>query len=176
MRRRRQSRLHGKVQPVIRLPYRPQETDWTCGPACLRMLLAARGIRVSERRLAAACNTTAAKGTSPRDLARAARAWGCVLRLSARLRIADLRRLLARGVPVVVNYREPSEEVGHYAVAVALGPRTITLQDPCNGRHFRLPIAAFRRRWYGHENRSTNGGRGLFQGVGTGVEYSRLSA
>jgi len=42
----------------LKVPYFKQEKWYTCGPACLRMLLACFDVTTSEGELVAACGTT----------------------------------------------------------------------------------------------------------------------
>ena len=34
---------------MVQIPYYEQETNYTCGPACMRMVLASLGIKKSEK-------------------------------------------------------------------------------------------------------------------------------
>jgi len=43
---------------VSEVPYYKQEEGYTCGPACLRMLLKYNGTSTSEADVAKACETT----------------------------------------------------------------------------------------------------------------------
>jgi len=49
---------------VLEVPYYKQEKWYTCGPACLRMLLKYIGTSASEEGAAKACGTTEL-GTTP---------------------------------------------------------------------------------------------------------------
>ena len=42
----------------LKPPFHKQETRFSCVPACLRMVLLALGVDVSERQLRASCDTT----------------------------------------------------------------------------------------------------------------------
>lgn len=137
-----------------------QRADHTCGPAALRMLLAFHGIRRSERELERALGTTEATGTTRRALIRCMRDAGFRVRAGVMI-MDDLETALASGHPVLVNYVEPSEEVGHFAVVTACDASTVTLADPWNGERFSLSRRAFSSRWYGHRTRDPRRGWGM---------------
>lgn len=160
---------------VVAVPFRWQQRDYTCGPASLAMCFAQQGTYFPERALVRACATTAAHGTSHRAMIDAARRAGfhCYVRVHACVR--ELAPLLRRKLPVIVNYIEPSEETGHYAIITGMTWRTVSLHDPWNGRDFRMSLREFRRRWIDGERRAPHWfmtvSRAHLAGVGPGREY-----
>ncbi len=133
-----------------------QKTDYDCGPTALRMVLASFGIRADLKKLQRQLRTTASDGTTRRNLARVARAYGLAVRAHNGATLGEVGRLLRRGERVVVEYILPVFEGGHYAVVSGLDRRSIYLHDPDRGRYFRLPRRDFLRRWYGrHKHNHT---------------------
>ena len=59
-----------------RPPFFLQETEDSCVPACLRMLLAYHEIQKSEEELIRACRCMPREGADPSDLVSAARGFG----------------------------------------------------------------------------------------------------
>src|SRR5262245_11487012 len=86
-----------------RPPFYKQEKDNSCLPACLRMVLAASGVLVSERRLRELCDWTPQRSVSSSAVVAAARALGFVhSREDYGLRLHDLRDALRSGLfPIV---------------------------------------------------------------------------
>lgn len=164
---------------VALVPFRWQQRDYTCGPASLAMCFAHQGAYVPERTLIRAAATTAADGTSHRGMIAAARRAGfhCYVRVHACVR--ELAPLLRRRLPVIVNYIEPSEETGHYAIVTGMSWRTVSLHDPWNGRDFRLPLRDFRRRWIDGEHRAPHWfmavAREDLAGIGPGREFHPIT-
>lgn len=142
----------------LALPWRKQETLFTCGPACVRMLLAGIEKDVAEETLAQRLRTTARTGTRRSAFAPVLRAEGFRCAMNAHARIADLRDAIASGHYCLINWREPTEETGHYAIVTAVNGTHATLQDPWNGADFRLPIHELRDRWLGYKTRADNRG------------------
>lgn len=124
------------------------------------MLLAFHGIRRSERELERVLGTTEATGTTRRALIRCARGAGLRVRAGG-MTMDDLSDEIVGGHPVLVNYVEPSEEVGHFAIVTRCTSTRVTLADPWNGEAFSLSRKEFARRWYGHRTRDARRGWGM---------------
>ena len=65
---------------------------------------------------------------------------------------------MREGIPVIVNFVEPSEEVGHFGVAIGEERGRVILHDPWNGEGFSLPLEEFERRWLGYKTRDPRRG------------------
>lgn len=122
-------------------------TDYTCGPACLRMVLAFSKMKVSETSLAKEMGLRKGDWTSNRVLLRTARMHG--LRASVRhgRDLMDIHNELSKGRAVIVNYIEPGHEEGHFAVVVEVTSTDVVMNDPWHGKDFSLPRGEFLRRW-----------------------------
>lgn len=132
-----------------RIPHYHQKTDYSCGAASLRMVFAHFGMRTSEKRLAEILGTNPRTGTSRKAMLRHAKARG--LRVEARhhLTLAEVASDIAAKRPVIVLYREPEDDVAHYAVCVGVTKDRVHLHDPWHGPAFTIPRREFLRRWYG---------------------------
>lgn len=137
----------------LRVPYVAQRFDFTCGPAAVRMVLGYFGITVGPLRAWWYTRVRRTTGTSRRNLMRAFRAAGLHVHAHHSSSVAELRSFVERGVPVVVNYREPDNDEGHYAVVIGVSKKHILLRDPYHGPRFALEIPIFRRRWLGSRPR-----------------------
>jgi predicted double-glycine peptidase len=60
----------------------------------------------------------------------------------------EIFSFLERKLPVIVDFKEPSSDEGHFAVVCGVGNTHITLQDPWNGKEYRLPQKEFIARWH----------------------------
>lgn len=132
-----------------RIPHYHQATDYSCGAASLRMVLAHFGIRTSEKRLAAALGTNTRTGTSRKAIIDHAKTRGLEVTARHHLTLADVAADVAAKRPVIVLYREPEEDVAHYAVCVGVTKTHVRLHDPWHGPAFALTRRDFLRRWYG---------------------------
>src|SRR5262249_61312357 len=77
-------------------PFYPQETDFSCAVACLRMVLAHVGVLKSEAELRELCDCTIF-GTSALQLLLAARKLGFTSSSKHTLTLADLTELTDHG-------------------------------------------------------------------------------
>ena len=167
---------------LLPVPDLMQRKEFTCGPSALRAVLALYGRHVSEAHLARAARTSAATGTEPEDLARAAGLFGLQARVRSGMTLLDLKHSVLLGVAVIVNYqawREPeactpwqrSWGSGHYAVVVGVDRSYVYLQDPwILGRPDRIRRDEFLTRWHGGEDRE--GRRFMTGGVVVQPPYS----
>lgn len=133
----------------VQIPHHGQETDHTCGPAALRMILDALwGIRVEEESLAKRLGTDAHIGTRQRVLARFVGELG----LEAVVHhtdtdVSEIGRLMDEGHVVVVCYWLDAEDTDHYAVVSRIDGHRIVLQDPWTGPETELSLEVFDAAW-----------------------------
>lgn len=138
----------------VAVPYKRQWLDFTCGPVVLQMVLKYFRIPITRWRAIQLCRTARTTGTARRNLVAAVRSFGLHVHVHTNGTIRELEALTRRHVPVIVNYREPAEEEGHYAVVVGVTKKSIVLHDPYHGPHFRLTHAEFKQRWHGVHTRT----------------------
>lgn len=136
----------------LNVPYVRQRLEFTCGPASVRMVLAYYGIKVGPLRAWWYTHVSHA-GTTRRNLVRAIRIAGLHVHAHHNATVAEVRSFVQRGVPVVVNYREPHNNEGHFAVVVGVSDEHVLLRDPYHGPRFALSLDSFRRRWVGQRER-----------------------
>jgi ABC-type bacteriocin/lantibiotic exporter with double-glycine peptidase domain len=131
-------------------PFYAQETPDSCLPACLRMVLATRGLRFPERQLRRLCNCRPMIGTVSTDVVRAAQQLGCVDSVEDRsLSLMDLRDAVREGCyPIVgVNLRRLRGIWSpHAQVVVEITSTQVRIHDPLLGR-LRLASLTFEGAW-----------------------------
>lgn len=90
------------------------------------------------------------KGLDNHKMIRAVQRSGFFAYVNEYSNLEELKAFVKQGHPVVVNYVEPSNEDGHFAVVkgfnIILG--TVILSDPWNGADFALPEKQFINRWH----------------------------
>ena len=134
-------------------PFYAQEKFDSCLPACLRMVLAAKGMIFSEDELRELCGWTPGGAVSSTSVVAAARALGFVhSREDYELRLHDLRDLTRAGIfPIVGINLAPYGQIGQHAqVVVAVTARGVAVQDPMLGQ-FVTKLLVFERAWMGSE-------------------------
>jgi len=132
---------------MIKLKLHKQATNYSCGPASLKMALSHFNISKSERSLIKLTGAKAGFGCNPEDIVRAAKIIGLEARYIKTSSIKEIRRLLDKEHSLIVDWFSPSV-AGHYSVVVALDKKYITLADPEIGKLNRLTIADFVNHWF----------------------------
>ncbi len=135
------------MKRIQTIPYFHQENDWFCGPAVVQMLLAGIGIRRTQHRLAREMRTTEADGTKHEELEACVKRFFSSVRTKRRSNFAAMRLAVRQGDWVVVNYVEPVDNLGHYAILRGIHDGMVQLQDPEHGPRYRVPSSLFSRRW-----------------------------
>jgi ABC-type bacteriocin/lantibiotic exporter with double-glycine peptidase domain len=130
--------------------YYRQEKSYTCGPACLKMLLSSHG-DFSESLLATLAGTIIG-GTTPLGLARAARHVGYDAKVIRHAEMEDLKDNLPSIVlinPGVLLGGRPSRH-GHFLVVKEVKSDSLIVNDPMpifGGENIILDIETFLAAW-----------------------------
>jgi len=137
------------------LPDIRQRSNFDCGPAAMRSILAHYGIERTQEELIQDLGTTVADGTDLARITDYADACGLQVARYSRATIDDLRRLTAWGWPCLVpiqssgSSRVDQEQLaaGHYVVVTAVEGDSVIYQDPLAGPR-RLNVHEFANLWY----------------------------
>ena len=135
------------------MPDRPrlhkQETVYSCGPACLRMVLEAFGLSKTEGELRELTNCTL-EGTTPDGIVTAARVLGFAATRVYTPTFEELSQQIAVGLyPIVSMYSrlEPGLPPDwHCVVSAGVSERRVELLDPWRGE-CSISIEEFLRDW-----------------------------
>lgn len=140
----------------IDVPYHGQKKEYTCGPASLRMVFSYFDSLQDEKKLARQAKTSRRKGTSRKQMVLTARKAGYWVYEQTGAGINVLKWCINHELPAIVNYIEPADDEGHYAVVVGYDPKGVLLHDPypSNGQNFHLARRTFLARWHGKSEKS----------------------
>jgi predicted double-glycine peptidase len=133
-----------------------KQTRAMCGPACLKIVFAYFGKRVSEKQIAKACRSTLASGTTGAHLVRGAKKFGFTGQVFDHSNFKGIAKWLRGGVPVIVDWMSTvpirasrhAMACGHYSVVCGLEKDHIVLQDPAIGGRRRVRRKAFLNVWF----------------------------
>ena len=118
-------------------PFYKQETDYSCVPACLRIVLSSLGVFKTEQELRELCDCTVLEGTSALKAVDAARASGFRGTRKQNLIFDDLISELARGLfPIAyVEALLPPHAFAqsHALVVIAIDGDEVRAIDPARG-------------------------------------------
>ncbi|MBI2577885.1 MAG: C39 family peptidase [Candidatus Wildermuthbacteria bacterium] len=136
----------------MNIPFYKQMTDYSCGPASLQMVLEYFGKHVAQKTLGKIMDTSSKDGTNHKALIRAATKNGLYCYVNNESTLHEIKHFLCRDVPVLVHFIDPSGDDGHYAVAAGYKNGELILNDPWNGKGFRLSEMDFMARWHDPKN------------------------
>jgi len=132
---------------LLEVPYHRQKEIYTCGPAALKMVYGFFGKKTKERYLARELKTTK-DGTKNSDLIKSARRKGFYCFVHDNSSVEEIKHFITKNLPVIVNYIEPRNNDGHYAVVVGFKKKKLVLNDSWNGENFKISIRKFNERWH----------------------------
>ena len=130
----------------MKITYHRQHKLNTCGPACMRMLLEALGIKKSEEELAKVLKTNIKYGTLQKNLKKEAWLYDLDCDSFSDAKISDLKKLQKEGYIVIVEFHPP-EDFYHYAVIKSIDKKYVHLFDPWYGPATNLKIQDFVKEW-----------------------------
>jgi len=141
-----------------RVPIVRQATPWTCGAAVMQSILAYYGEDWHEAALAEELKSDPDLGTDYRQMERFARAHGLTVAVAEHMTVADIRRGVQAGLPVVVAFQAWGDrpegyaqgwDDGHYAIVVGIDDTRIYFMDPSTiGNYAFIEIPTFEARWH----------------------------
>lgn len=129
------------------MTYYEQETNYTCGPACMRMVLAKIGIEKSEKEVAKLLGTNKVVGTKNKDFVNLAEKYKLQYSVHRNSSITNLNYFFKKGYQIIICYFHPKEKQGHYAVIRSMRNNKITLMDPIDGPNHTYSIKNFEKYW-----------------------------
>lgn len=137
---------------MLKVPYFKQNRDYTCGPACLRMVLAYYGIQQDEVTLTMLCGTDVS-GTALEDIANVARRFKLSAERSRLENLTEAQGWLARGIPFIADVdavslyeQEDPVPAGHLVVVIQVDEQVI-FHDPERGAIQKVERKNFDAAW-----------------------------
>lgn len=131
------------------IPYYKQETNYTCGAACMRMVLESLGIKKSEKQIAKLLKTNKIIGTWHKNIPELAEKYKLDYVILRNASWLDLLFYRDTGWKTIVCFTR--EKVPHYAVVKKINWHSIYLLDPYYGPKQRFFLPRFRKKWHDHE-------------------------
>jgi ABC-type bacteriocin/lantibiotic exporter with double-glycine peptidase domain len=141
---------------VVHYPFYRQSNDYSCGPACLKMVFKKHQIQRKEITLARHAKTEREWGTQHNGMIATAQKYGFYGFIKRNGTINDLREFVQKGYGVIIDWTEPQDREGHYSLLIGFTKKEIIYHDPYWGREMRMPIRKFIHHW--HEDGSDDFG------------------
>jgi predicted double-glycine peptidase len=151
---------------LLGVPDVRQSTVYSCGASALQAVLQYYGLEEREDTLIKECKTTAAMGTQPAQIMKAAKARGLTATLKEGLDLNALEAAVWEKIPVICAIQAWSDsktpgfswakdwEDGHYVIIIGLDAKNVYVEDPSLlGSRGMIPRAEFVERWHDYEGK-----------------------
>ena len=138
----------------INVPFYRQDTDYTCGPTSLQMVFSFFGSFKSEAELTKNLLANSEVGTKHQHMIDVATRNGFFCYVNNASTFSELKVFLNKGLPIIVDFTEPTGGEPHYAVITGISRRRVILNDPANGEDFELSEKDFLSHWRDSSTRS----------------------
>lgn len=135
----------------LKIPFYKQDTDHTCGPASLQMVFSFFGYFKSEKKLSLEVRANHKDGTKHDAMIEIARKEGFYCYVNNDSSWDEIKRFITEGLPAIIHFAEPQTDEEHYAVVIGFEKSEIILNDPWNGKNFKMKKKEFLPRWRGSQ-------------------------
>ncbi|MDF2655031.1 MAG: hypothetical protein K0R19_1505 [Bacillota bacterium] len=149
--------MHHSIR-FIAVPLCYQETEFTCGAACVQSLLARYGMYFKQSMLADVLNTRPYTGTEYQRILSFVKSNGLTVSFHENLKITDLIRFIDAGIaPLLIIQAWSDDDTdyshdwknGHYIIACGYYEKGIYAMDPYTlGYYTYLSFEDLERRWH----------------------------
>ncbi len=133
---------------MLKVPYYHQKTGYTCGPASLEMVFAFFKKNIKEQDISKLAKTQPLYGTIHKYMIDVSRRSGFYCFVHENANIHNIKHFIDLSLPVIVHYKEPSSNDGHYSVIIGYDKDNLIMNDPWNGKCFKIKFDDFDKRWH----------------------------
>lgn len=137
-----------------KLTFYRQQTDYTCGLACMRMILSSKNIYKTEEELKKLLLYPKYPGPTPHkgftNICKKMKFDCLELENSS---IKKIKELLKKDFNVIVSRYIPSQKVDHYAIVKKIDKENIYFLDPWFGKNHKYTLKYFEKKWFDLENK-----------------------
>lgn len=135
----------------MKVKYYKQETDYSCFPACIRMLLDYQGVKKEEKGLRLLFHTTPLKGGSWPRVKDGLKELNIEFEWGINFSLEELKSLVQQNMPVVVSidivFLGGDEHQSHTVVVTEMTDEFVIVHDPERGESMRIDIKQFLEAW-----------------------------
>lgn len=131
------------------IQYYHQETDYTCAPACIRMIVSKYSIVVSEKEIEKEVKCTSELGTDDdQEIVRFFTSRHFDAALHEKWEFSDIKKFLEDEHDIIINYFIPETQEWHYAIVKNIDNEYIHLIDPEYWPDKQYPLPSFYENWH----------------------------
>lgn len=129
-----------------------QETEYTCGAACMRMALKHFGIKKSEKAVAKMLKTNKVVGTWHKAFPPVAEKYKLNYVAKRNAKIEDLKEYQDKNYFIIISYTHTPEKFSHFSVVKDIDKKFIYLLDPYQRPRRKYKLSSFERLWKSNVN------------------------
>ena len=122
----------------MKVNYHKQETDYSCFPACIRMLLDYYGVKKEEKELRLSFHTTPLKGGSWHRVKEGLEQLNIGFNWGINFTLDEVKDLIQKNIPVVVSidiaFFGGDEHQNHTVVVTEITDEFVVVHDPERGK------------------------------------------
>ncbi len=139
--------------------YFKQKKEYTCGPACVRMILNDFGIKKEEKELERELKTNTKRGTLHKQINITLKRYPVKIFTEKESSVKKLVYFIKKGYKIIIcyntkkNYGKVDIDSSHYSVIRKITSKKLYLLDPYYGKNVRYPIEEFEKRWKSTEGK-----------------------
>ena len=131
----------------MKVPFFKQHTDYTCGPACMKMVMKYFGKEFTEEHLKKLMKTKKKDGTEHSALVNCTEKKGFNYRVHKNSTINQIKYYIDKELPVIINFIAPDGN-GHYAVVTEYKKDKLILNDPYYGKKTEIKNNDLEKKWH----------------------------
>ena len=135
----------------MKVTYYKQETDYSCFPACIRMLLDYHDIKKEEKKLRLLFHSTPLKGGSWPRVKDGLKQLNIEFELGINFSLEELKSLIQHNIPVVasidISFFGGDEHQNHTVVVTDVSNEFVTVHDPERGENIEIDVKQFSESW-----------------------------
>ena len=124
-----------------------QSTSYSCGAACMRMVLEELGIKRSEEALMKIMGSSPKSGTDNNQLPKLAEHFRLSYVVSRNAKVEDITALQKQGYHIIVGMTDPIDNIGHFTIVKKVTAKEIEFIDPGHGPSHKLQLSVFKKNW-----------------------------
>ena len=134
----------------LSIPFTPQPNAYSCGPTCVKMLLEYFGFSANIDALSEEMCLDRIQGVENESLISIFRKYWLRVKARENATLRELVQHIERGNPVVVNYYNVEDGVGHYAIVhgCSFEHGMLYFSDPRYGSCHSLSFETFMSVWH----------------------------
>lgn len=131
-----------------KIQYFKQQTNYSCGAAVVRSILASLNVKKSEKEISRLLFTNKQRGTYTKNLINLIKELKLKYKTKSNSSISELKKFLNQDYLIILLYYLEKDKTDHYAIIKNISKDKIYLLDPYLGPDTSYKITEFNKIWH----------------------------